>query len=84
MLVRCKHTSILYPEGKQNIGDIFDLPKLQAENYEKMEWVEILPKELQSEVKRGKKKKNELKGPTDLSKSPLVGRYLEHNFSHKK
>lgn len=80
MLVRCLHYSISYSSGGQKIGDIFDLPKIQAENYQKMGWVEILPNSLQPEVKRGKKKKNQVKGVVDLSKSEHNGRFLNHIY----
>lgn len=81
MLVRCLHYSTTYPDGGHKIGDIFDLPKLQAEYYQKIDWVQILPKELQPEVKkRGKKKKNQAKGVVDLSKSEHNGRFLDHIY----
>ena len=80
MLVRCKKYSVTYPTGVQNVGDIFDLPKFQAEYYQKIDWVGILPQELQPEVKRGKKKKNIIKGAVDLSKSKHNGRFLDHIF----
>lgn len=83
MLVRCKHYSTTYPTGMQNIGDIFDITKIQADYYSKMNWVEILPDELQPEVKRGKKKK-ESGCAIDLSKSINIDRHLEHNFAQKK
>ncbi len=83
MLVKCKHYSITYPTGMQNVGDIFDVTKLQADFYFKMGWIEILPDELQPGVKRGKKKK-ETSCAIDLSKSLNVDRHLEHNFSQKK
>lgn len=81
MLVRCKHYSVTFPTGMQNVGDVFDIPKAQAEYYQKIDWIEILPKELQPEVKRGKKKKNEIKSAVDLSKSKKVGKYSEHIFN---
>lgn len=81
MLVRCKHYSVTYPTstGMQNVGDIFDLPKFQAEYYENIGWVEILPKELQPQAKRGKKKL-ESNSPSNLSNSKFNGRYLEHVY----
>lgn len=80
MLVRCKHYSVQYPTGMQNVGDIFDLTKDLAEYYEKLNWVEILAQELQPEVKRGRKKKLEFNRPSNLSNSKLNGRNLEHVF----
>lgn len=81
MLVRCKHYSVTYPTstGMQNVGDIFDLSKIQAEYYEKIGWVEILPKELQPVLKRGKRKL-ESNSPSNLSNSKLNGRLLEHVY----
>lgn len=67
----------------QNVGDIFDLTKNQAEYYEKLGWVQILPEELQPKHGRGRKKVLH-KSAIDLSKSSLNGRFLEHNFSQKK
>ena len=83
MLVRCKHYSTLYPNGPQNLGDIFDITKNLAEYYKELGWVEILPLELQPKAKAGKRKK-EINFVTDLSKSVLVDKNLIHNFSHKK
>ena len=78
MLVRCKHYSVTYPTGGQNIGDIFDLTKAQTDYYEKMGWVETLPQEMQPKAKRGKKRVESI--VFDLSKSKQVGRYLEHIY----
>ncbi len=64
----------------QNVGDVFDLPKSQAEYFEQIGWIEILPQELQPDQKKGRKKKNEIKGAVDLSKSKMVGKYPEHIF----
>ena len=79
MLVKCKHYSVTYPTGMQNVGDVFDLTKDLAEYYEKLNWVEILPKELQPVAKRGKKKIS-INSPSNLSNSKLNGRNLEHVF----
>ena len=78
MLVKCLHYSVTYPTGGQNIGDIFDLAKAQADYYEKMGWVKILPQELQPKAKRGKRKTEFI--VTDLSKSRTVGLFLEKIF----
>ena len=82
MLVRCRHYSVTYPTstGMQNVGDIFDLPKLQADYYVSIGWVEILPQELQPEIKRGRKKKLGYNSPSNLSNSKLNGRNLEHIY----
>lgn len=79
MLVKAKHYSVTYPDGGHRIGDIFDLTKDLAEYYEKLNWVEILPKELQPVAKRGKKKLG-YNSPSNLSNSKLNGRNLEHVF----
>ena len=78
MLVKCLHYSVTYPTGGQNIGDIFDLAKAQADYYEKMGWVKILPQELQPKAKRGKRKVEYI--VSDLSKSRTVGLFLEKIF----
>ena len=85
MLVKAKHYSVTYPTstGMQNVGDIFDLPKLQADYYASIGWVEILAQELQPQVKRGKKKIS-INSPINLSNSKLVNRTLQHNFSQNK
>ena len=82
MLVRCRHYSVTYPTstGMQKEGDIFNLTKEQAEYYTNLGWVEILPQELQPEIKRGRKKKLESNSPSNLSNSKSNGRYLEHVF----
>ena len=82
MLVKCLHYSVTYPTGGQNIGDIFDLAKAQADYYEKMGWVKILPQELQPKVKRGKRKVEFI--VSDLSKSAQNGRHMEHFFYHNE
>ncbi len=83
MLVRCKKYSVMYPNGSQNIGDIFDLSNIQADYFSKLKWVEILPEELQPKVKKGRKKieaKNSKEFAVDLSKSKHNGRHLEKIF----
>ena len=82
MLVKCLHYSVTYPTGGQNIGDVFDLAKAQAEYYEKLGWVEIFPQELQPKAKRGKRKVEYI--VSDLSKSLQNGRHMEHFFHHNK
>lgn len=78
MLVKCKHYSVTYPDGGHRVGDIFDMTREQAKYYSNINWVDILPDELQSKNKRGRKKITGF--ATDLSKSPQKGRYLEHIF----
>ena len=78
MLVKCKKYSVTYPDGGQKVGDIFDLTKDQAIYYESIGWVEILSIGLQPKNKRGRKKITGF--ATDLSKSVLKGRYLEHIY----
>lgn len=79
MLVRCKHYSASgYPDGGHREGDIFDLPKKQAEYFKDIGWVDILPDKLQPLNKKGKKKLS--KSAVDLSKSPQKGRFLQHTF----
>ena len=80
MLVRCKHYSTLYPDGGHNVGDIFDISKSQAEYFEQIGWIESLPQQLQPEVKKGRKKRNEVKCAVDLSKSKTVDKHLEHIY----
>ena len=80
MLVKAKHYSVTYPDGGHRIGEIFDLTKDLAEYYTNLGWVEILPQELQPEIKRVRKKKLESNGPSNLSNSKSNGRYLEHVF----
>ena len=84
MLVKAKHYSVQYPTGMQNVGDIFDLTKDLADYYASIGWVEILPQELQPEIKRGRKKKLGYNSPSNLSNSKLVNRTLQHNFSQNK
>jgi hypothetical protein len=85
MLVKCKKYSTMYPEGSQNIGDIFELTKEQALYYENIGWVEPLPDELQprKEKKRGRPKKVGRDFAVDLSKSLTKGRFLEKRFTDK-
>jgi len=82
MLVKCRKYSTLYPDGSQNVGDVFELTKEQAEYYESLGWVEALPTELQPKQKRGKKK-SKRDFAVDLSKSEHNGRYLEHKYTGK-
>ena len=80
MLVCCKHYSVTYPTptGMQNVGDIFNLTKEQAEYYENIGWVRILPLDEQPKPKRGRKKVECI--VSDLSKSEYEGRNLVHIY----
>jgi hypothetical protein len=78
ILVKCKKYSVTYPDGGHRVGDVFDMTKEQAKYYSDIGWVISLPDELQPKNKRGRKKITGF--ATDMSKSPLKGRYLEHTF----
>ncbi len=87
-LVKCLHYSVTYPTGMQNIGDIFNLPKNQADYFSKLGWVEVLLEESQPIPKKGRKRLDsniETNYAIDLSKSEVAvgSRLIEHRFVNK-